>query len=107
MMESKLCPKYEEAFKLLGKRWIGVIIKVLFEEKCRFKDLNAQIPNISQKVLSERLRELEEYGIIQREVFDDKPVKVLYSLTNKGKDLEPVMEAVQSWAIKWLDLREE
>ena len=101
-METKLCPKYAAAFELLGKRWIGMIIKVLFEGACRFKDINAQIPNISQKVLTDRLKELEENGIVSREVLDEKPVKVLYSLTKKGRELEPVMEAVQGWAVKWV-----
>lgn len=101
-METKLCPKYAAAFELLGKRWIGMIIKVLFEGTCRFKDINAEIPNISQKVLTDRLKELEENGIVSREVLDEKPVKVLYSLTKKGKELEPVMEAVQGWAGKWV-----
>ncbi|MGF3102000.1 winged helix-turn-helix transcriptional regulator [Rossellomorea sp. DUT-2] len=101
-METKLCPKYAAAFELLGKRWVGMIIKVLFEGTCRFKDLNAEIPNISQKVLTDRLKELEENGIVYREVLDEKPVKVLYSLTKKGSELEPVMEAVQGWAVKWV-----
>ncbi|MCA1059714.1 helix-turn-helix transcriptional regulator [Rossellomorea aquimaris] len=101
-METKLCPKYSTAFELLGKRWVGMIIKVLFEGTCRFKDLHGNIPNISQKVLTERLKELEEHGIVSREVLDEKPVKVLYSLTNKGKELEPVMQAVQTWAVKWV-----
>ncbi|MGM0826633.1 MAG: winged helix-turn-helix transcriptional regulator [Bacillota bacterium] len=101
-METKLCPKYAAAFELLGKRWIGMIIKVLFEGTCRFKDINAEIPNISQKVLTDRLKELEENGIVSREVLDETPVKVLYSLTKKGRELEPVMEAVQWWAVKWV-----
>ncbi|TMU88274.1 helix-turn-helix transcriptional regulator [Bacillus sp. BHET2] len=102
-METKLCPKYASAFELLGKRWIGMMIKVLFEGKCRFKDLHEEIPNISQKVLADRLRELEENGLVLREVLDEKPVKVLYSLTNKGKELKPVMDEVQKWAMKWVE----
>lgn len=101
-METKLCPKYAATFELLGQRWIGMIIKVLFEGTCRFKDINSEIPNISQKVLTDRLKELEENGIVYREVLDEKPVKVLYSLTKKGRELEPVMEAVQGWAVKWV-----
>ncbi|MCA1061847.1 helix-turn-helix domain-containing protein [Rossellomorea sp. AcN35-11] len=102
-METRLCPKYAAAFELLGKRWIGMIIKVLFDGTCRFKDINEQIPNISQKVLADRLKELEENGIIFREVLDEKPVKVLYSLTTRGKELQPVLEAVQIWASKWVE----
>ncbi|WP_437176698.1 winged helix-turn-helix transcriptional regulator [Rossellomorea aquimaris] len=101
-METKLCPKYASAFELLGKRWIGMIIKVLFEGTCRFKDINEEIPTISQKVLTDRLKELEDHGIVFREVLDEKPVKVLYSLTKKGRELEQVMDAVQVWAVKWV-----
>ncbi|BCB02826.1 winged helix-turn-helix transcriptional regulator [Bacillus sp. KH172YL63] len=101
-METKLCPKYASAFELLGKRWIGLMIKVLFDGECRFKDLHGKIPNISQKVLTDRLKELEEAGIVHRDVVDGKPVKVLYSLTDKGMELKPVMDAVQDWAMKWV-----
>jgi DNA-binding HxlR family transcriptional regulator len=102
-MEMKLCPKYASAFELLGKRWIGMIIKVLFDGTCRFKDINERIPNISQKVLTERLKELEEHGIVSRVVLGEKPVRVLYSLTEKGKELEDVMNAVGAWAVKWVE----
>jgi DNA-binding HxlR family transcriptional regulator len=102
-MEMKLCPKYASAFELLGKRWIGMIIKVLFDGTCRFKDINERIPNISQKVLTERLKELEEHGIVSRVVLGKKPVRVLYSLTEKGKELEDVMNAVGAWAVKWVE----
>lgn len=79
-----------------------MIIKVLFEGTCRFKDINEEIPTISQKVLTDRLKELEDHGIVSREVLDEKPVKVLYSLTKKGRELEQVMDAVQVWAVKWV-----
>jgi DNA-binding HxlR family transcriptional regulator len=103
IMKSTICPKYEAAFSLLGKRWIGMIIKVLFDGSCRFKDLNERIPNISQKVLAERLKELEGCGLVQRECFDGKPVKIIYSLTQKGRDLQPVLEAVHTWAENWMN----
>ncbi|WP_175988078.1 helix-turn-helix domain-containing protein [Bacillus sp. Marseille-Q1617] len=101
-MKSTICPKYEAAFSLLGKRWVGMIIRVLFDGSCRFKDMNERIPNISQKVLADRLKELEGCGLVQRKYLEDKPVKIMYSLTEKGRDLQPVLESVHTWAGKWM-----
>ncbi|WP_412103411.1 winged helix-turn-helix transcriptional regulator [Rossellomorea aquimaris] len=98
-----ICPKYEAAFSILGKRWVGVIIKVLFDGTCRFKDINERIPNLSQKVLSDKLKELEKWGIVKRDCVDGQPVKITYSLTDKGRDLQPVLESVHGWANKWMD----
>nr|WP_273126339.1 winged helix-turn-helix transcriptional regulator [Bacillus weihaiensis] len=97
-MKINLCPKMESAFRLLGKRWIGIIIHVLLDGPKRFKDLSEIIPSISQKMLSERLKELENEGLLERIVIDDTPVKVIYQLTNKGESLEPVMNEVGKWA---------
>ncbi|MGR3763349.1 winged helix-turn-helix transcriptional regulator [Rossellomorea sp. NS-SX7] len=102
-MNSTICPKYEAAFSLLGKRWVGVIIRVLFDGSCRFKDINDQIPNLSQKVLADRLKELEGCGLVQRECVEEKPLKITYTLTQKGRDLQPVLEAVHVWAEKWMN----
>lgn len=97
-MKLNLCPKMESAFRLLGKRWIGIIIHVLLDGPKRFKDLTEIIPSISQKMLSERLKELETEGLLERIVIDDTPVKVFYQLTEKGKRLEGVMCEVGKWA---------
>ncbi|WP_226666670.1 winged helix-turn-helix transcriptional regulator [Metabacillus litoralis] len=97
-MKLNLCPKMESAFRLLGKRWIGIIIHVLLDGPKRFKDLTEIIPSISQKMLSERLKELENEGLLERIVIDDTPVKVIYQLTDKGKMLEGVMLEVGKWA---------
>lgn len=97
-MKINLCPKMESAFRLLGKRWNGIIIHVLLDGPKRFKDLTEIIPNISQKMLSERLKELENEGLLDRKVIDDTPVKVFYQLTDKGKKLEGVMNEVGVWA---------
>ncbi|MCD7033507.1 helix-turn-helix transcriptional regulator [Metabacillus sp. GX 13764] len=97
-MNSNVCPNIEFAFGLLGKRWNGVIIHVLMDEPKRFKDFSGMIPGISQKMLSERLKELEVSGLIEREVIPETPVKVIYKLTKKGKGLENVMKEVQLWA---------
>ncbi len=97
-MKINLCPKMETAFRLLGKRWIGIIIHVLLNGPKRFKDLTEIIPSISQKMLSERLKELENEGLVERIVIDETPVKVIYQLTKKGESLEGVVKEVGIWA---------
>lgn len=106
-MKINLCPKMESAFRLLGKRWIGIIIHVLLDGPKRFKDLTAIIPNISQKMLSERLKELENEGLIERNVIDEAPVIVIYQLTDKGKNLKGVMNEVGLWANQYCSPEEE
>jgi DNA-binding HxlR family transcriptional regulator len=99
-MGFELCPKVEIALSLLGKRWNGMIIHVLLDGPKRFKDLNEMIPHISQKMLAERLKELEQEGIIHREVLPETPVKVIYQLTEKGEELQPVLSEIAAWADK-------
>ncbi|MGG3739032.1 winged helix-turn-helix transcriptional regulator [Aeribacillus pallidus] len=103
MTMSNLCPKYEAAFQLLGRRWIGLIIKVLFDGPMRFKMISEQIPMISEKVLADRLKLLEKHGIIRRNVYAETPVRIEYELTEKGMALKSVMAEVQSWANQWMD----
>ncbi|MDQ0228906.1 winged helix-turn-helix transcriptional regulator [Metabacillus malikii] len=97
-MNNFLCPKMESAFRLLGKRWNGIIIHVLLDGPKRFKDLTEIIPNISQKMLSERLKELESEGLLERLVIAETPVKVIYRLTEKGARLQTVMNELKDWA---------
>jgi DNA-binding HxlR family transcriptional regulator len=97
-----LCPKFESAFELIGKRWTGLVIRVLLNGPKRFKEMAEVIPNVSSKVLTERLKELECEGIVTREVFPEMPVRIEYSLTDKGKDLLPVLDELQIWAEKWI-----
>lgn len=99
-MGFELCPKIEIALSLLGKRWNGMIIHVLLHGPKRFKDLNEMIPQISQKMLAERLKELEQDGIIIRDVLPETPVKVIYHLTKKGEELQPVLSEIATWAEK-------
>lgn len=101
-MESHpMCPKFEAAFELLGKRWTGLIIRVLLSGPKRFKDISAQIPEMSDRMLSERFKELEAAGIVARHVYPETPVRIEYELTAKGKSLQKVMEEVQAWAEQW------
>lgn len=96
-----LCPKFEAAFELLGKRWTGLIIQVLLSGPKRFKDISDVISGMSDRMLSERFKELEAAGIIIRHVYPETPVRIEYELSEKGKSLEPVMTEVQKWAEQW------
>ncbi|PMC39212.1 transcriptional regulator [Bacillus sp. UMB0899] len=106
-MKINLCPKLETAFRLLGKRWTGIIIHVLLDGPKRFKDLTEIIPSISQKMLSERLKELENEGLVERLVIDEIPVKVIYQLTVKGKSLEGVVKEIGIWANSFCSVEEK
>ncbi|WP_339061814.1 helix-turn-helix domain-containing protein [Tepidibacillus marianensis] len=102
MEDLHLCPKFEYAFELLGKRWTGLIIRVLLHEAKRFKDISEVIPNMSDKMLVDRLKQLEEAGIVIRTVYPETPVRIEYELTEKGVALTPVIDAVQNWADSWV-----
>jgi DNA-binding HxlR family transcriptional regulator len=106
-LNNNLCPKMASAFQVLGKRWNGMIIHVLLDSPKRFKDLTEIIPSISQKMLSERLKELENEGLLERIVIDETPVKVIYQLTDKGKSLENVLREIGKWANIYCDREEE
>ena len=101
MENFQLCPKFEAAFELLGKRWTGLIIRTLLGGKKRFSDIVEVIPNMSARMLTERFKELENEGIITRKVYPETPVRIEYELTEKGLELKSVMDEVQKWAEKW------
>ena len=103
MVQINMCPKFESAFQMLGKRWNGLIIRVLMQGPKRFKDISAFIPNMSDKMLVERLKQLESSGLVTRTVFPETPVRIEYTVTEMGKDLEPAMDELQKWAEKWID----
>ena len=97
-------PRYVAAMDLLGKRWTGLLLRVLMGGKRRFSEFKAQLPDLSDRLLSERLKELEDAGIITRHVHNTKPVLIEYELTARGLALEPVVEAIQNWSEIWIDL---
>jgi DNA-binding HxlR family transcriptional regulator len=103
MASNSLCPKFEIAFQMLGKRWTGVILRVLSDQPLRFNEMADKIPHISQKMLSDRLKELEEQGIVVREVYPETPVRIVYRLSERGQALCPVLDEVQKWADKWIE----
>ena len=101
MEKYHMCPRFENAFELLGKRWTGLIIKTLLNGRNRFSDIASAIPNMSARMLTERFKELETEGIIIRKVYPETPVRIEYELTEKGHELQAVMDEVQKWAEKW------
>lgn len=96
------CPYFHRAVELIGRRWTGAILRALLSGVDRFSDLTAAIPGLSDRLLSERLKELEAEGIVTRTVIPETPVRIEYHLTEKGRALGSVIEAVSAWADSWL-----
>lgn len=102
MNHSSLCPRFEKGMQMFGKRWVGLIIHQLLVGPQRFCTIESALP-ISGRLLSERLKELEQEGLIQRDVFPETPVRIEYSLTNKGLALEPVIRGIEHWSSTWVE----
>src|SRR5688572_5625590 len=96
------CTAYHRAIELIGKRWTGAIVFVLLEGPLRFSEVKVLVPDLSDRLLSERMKELEAEGIVERRVIDDMPVRVEYRLTEKGEALEPAVRSLKVWARSWL-----
>lgn len=101
-MHGTLCPRFHKAIELIGGRWTGSVLRLLMGGRARFAELRDAIPDISDRMLSERLRVLEEEGLIERHVLPDPPIKVEYELTQMGRELHRSLEAIGHWAEKWL-----
>ena len=93
------CTLYHRAVELVGKRWTGAILLVLMDGPARFCEVRQLVPDLSDRLLSERMKELEAEGIVERRALD--PVRVEYRLTDKGRALEPAVKALKSWAQSW------
>jgi DNA-binding HxlR family transcriptional regulator len=97
------CPYYHEAVELIGRRWTGAIVAVLLEGgPMRFSEISNAVPELSDRLLSERMKELEGRGVVSRHVEQGPPVKVRYELTDMGRSLEPALQELRSWARRWL-----
>ena len=103
--EGKCCPHLHEAIELVGKRWTGAIVFVLIAERrpMRFSQIGNAVPQLSDRLLSERMKELEAAGIVERHVAGTSPVRVEYELTERGRELDPAMGELKRWADRWLD----
>jgi DNA-binding HxlR family transcriptional regulator len=95
------CPQYHQAVELIGRRWTGAILRAMLGGVTRFSELSSAVPGLSDRMLAERLKELESEDIVLRTVVPETPVRVEYSLTAKGRDLEAVIRAVSGWAERW------
>ncbi|MEK3992091.1 winged helix-turn-helix transcriptional regulator [Robertmurraya sp. FSL R5-0851] len=102
-MDKSICPRFEKAMSILSQRWTGLIIYQLLGGPQRFCSLESSI-GVSGRVLSERLKDLENEGIVKREVFPETPVRIEYSLTDKGVALEPLMRDIEKWSQAWLEV---
>ena len=98
---SRFCPAFQATAELIGRRWTAAIIRNLLAGSVRFSDILAQVPGLSDRLLTERLRELESEGIVLRTVIPESPVRVEYSLTQKGHELRHIVEALDTWADRW------
>src|SRR5215831_15332393 len=101
-LKPHLCVRFHRAVELIGGRWTGAVIQLLLHGRMRFAELRTAIPEISDRMLSERLRELEAEGILARIVVPETPVRVEYELTEKGRALEHALAAVGRWAEHWI-----
>ena len=106
-LSEAFCPYYRRAVELIGRRWTGAILRALASGVNRFSDIADTVPGLSDRMLSERLKELENEGIVVRTIHPETPVRIDYQLTDKGRSLRKVMEELSSWAYAWLAPSEE
>ena len=111
-MENKVvptafCPTFHKAVELIGKRWTGAIIRAMRSGRVRFSDISDAIPGLHDRLLSERLKELDQEGLVERVVIPETPVRIEYHLTSKGQDLDSVMDAISFWAERWVTVTPE
>ena len=107
MATGPVCARFHEAVELIGARWTGAILHVLLRGRTRYADLRSAVPEIIDRMLSERLRELEQAGIVVRYVSAEPPVRVDYELTEKGSALEPALAEIAAWAERWIAVPEK
>jgi DNA-binding HxlR family transcriptional regulator len=100
---TSFCPQFHKAVELIGRRWTGAILRAMLGGSTRFSDLARDVPGLSDRLLSERLRELEAEGIVTRTVIPEMPVRVEYHLTEKGASLKDVLVAISDWASEWVE----
>ncbi|MEP7059770.1 MAG: helix-turn-helix domain-containing protein [Actinomycetota bacterium] len=102
--ETPVCQHFQRAAELIAKRWTPQIVRSLLAGTSRFSDLRTNIPQISDRLLSDRLKELEAAGIVTRTVTPSTPVRIDYGLTERGQDLAGVIDELGAWAERWSEL---
>ena len=98
-----VCAKFHKAVELIGSRWTGAVIQALLRGPTRYASIRSAVPDISDRMLSDRLRALESEGLVERRVVPETPVRVEYQLTEKGRSLEGALGAIGSWAERWIE----
>jgi len=104
---SNFCPRFHRAIELVGRRWTGAIIRILLSGPKRFNEIAASVPGLSDRLLTERLRELECQGVLRRTVDTGSPIRVAYELTEAGTELDATIRALSSWAERWVEIPPE
>jgi DNA-binding HxlR family transcriptional regulator len=99
---AQICPRFHKTIELVGKRWTGAIMELLMGGPWRFTALRGAVPGLHDRLLSERLKELEAEGLITRRVYPKTPVHIEYAVTEKGRDLERVFAELHRWADRWV-----
>ncbi len=102
-VSTAICSRFHKAVELIGGRWTGAVIHVLLRGPTRYAAIRSAIPDISDRMLSDRLRILETEGLVERTVIPDTPVRVEYQLTEMGRSLDGALAAIGSWAERWID----
>lgn len=103
-LPSAFCPVFHKAVELIGKRWTGAILRAMRSGCVRFSDFSDSIPGLHDRLLSERLKELESEGVVERIVIPETPVRIEYHLTAKGHALDSVMDSISAWAYDWIEV---
>src|ERR1700709_775244 len=97
------CPYYHRAIQLIGRRWTGGIVSVLIHRRAlRFGEIAEAVPELSDRLLSERMKELEARGVVRRTVRPGRPVRVASAVTEMGRELAPAVQELRRWALRWL-----
>ena len=104
--EDSYCPRFQHGIELIGRRWTGAILNAMCAGATRYSEIKESIPGLTDRLLSDRLRELEAEGVVDRKVLPEVPVAIRYRLTEKGRELLPVIEAVGRWTTRWIELRD-
>jgi DNA-binding HxlR family transcriptional regulator len=99
---TRICAKFQSAAGLLGKRWTPLIVQLLLKRPLRYSELYEELEVVTEGMLSQRLKELERAGVVERRVIDEQPVRVEYHLTPKGRGLSRVISGLERWADEWI-----
>ena len=102
----QVCSRFHRAIELIGSRWTGAILRTLLQGRTRYALIKAAIPDITDRMLSERLRSLEAEDLVVRSVVPDTPVRVEYELTKKGRELQDALNEIGNWAERWIPLED-